>query len=253
MRIGSLFSGIGGLELGLERAGVGHVVWQCEIDPFCRAVLAKNWPHVVSRYTDVRTLSPENDPILYADLICGGFPCQDLSDAHTAGGRGAGLDGPKSGLWFELLRVIVNTAPRWIVVENIMPCERWLPRVRGDLHERGYSCVPLLVRASDVGAPHERPRCFAIAHTNGEGQPLRAVDVEVAGVRALSEARRDWGTAPPGGFRVADGVPSGVDRNRALGNAVVAACAEVVGRVIVALDAEKGSAGSATNTEGKDQ
>lgn len=90
MRIGSLFSGIGGLELGLERSGLGTVAWQCEIDPFCRAVLARHWPDAM-RYEDVRTVDATAPSV---DVICGGFPCQDVS---LAGKRG-GLDAPRSGL-----------------------------------------------------------------------------------------------------------------------------------------------------------
>ena len=92
--IGSLFSGIGGLELGLELAGVGHTVWQVECDPFCRQVLAKHWPKT-ERFDDVRNVGKHN--LKYVDVICGGFPCQDISYA----GKGAGLAGKRSGLWYE--------------------------------------------------------------------------------------------------------------------------------------------------------
>lgn len=234
--IGSLFSGIGGLELGLERAGLGPVLWQVEINPFSREVLAKHWPNV-TRYEDVREVAKP----AAVDLICGGFPCQDLSDAHTRDGRGGGLLGPKSGLWSEFRRIVRNVRPRFVLVENISPSIRWLPEVRRDLYELGYSCMPLLVRASDVGAPHERPRVFAVAYSHLEGEPPCAINAQVAGVRALSEARRNWGAAPPGGFRVDDGVSRAVDRNRALGNAVVPAAAEVAGRMIAMMAGQKGS------------
>ena len=113
MRIGSLFSGIGGLELGLERAGVGRVAWQVEIDPFCRAVLAKHWPDV-ERFEDVRSVGASNlSPV---DVICGGFPCQDVSLA----GLGRGLEGERSGLWFEYLRIVTEMRPRFVVVENVL-------------------------------------------------------------------------------------------------------------------------------------
>jgi len=229
LKIGSLFSGIGGLELGLEWAGVGRVVWQVECDPFCRKVLAKHWPGV-KQYEDVQKVGAELERV---DVVCGGFPCQDLSGAHTAGKR-RGLDGAKSGLWSEYLRIVESCRPTWIVVENVMPCRDWLPFVRRDLHEIGYSSVPVLLRACDVAAPHERPRCFVLAHADGKGEPLRAEHAKVAGLRALSKPGRHWGAPPPRGFRMDDGVPRGMDRLRCLGNAVVPQCAEVIGRIIVA-------------------
>lgn len=227
MRIGSLFSGIGGLELGLERAGLGYVAWQCEKDDYRRSVLERHWP-TVYRYDDVESIPRFPPPV---DILCGGFPCQDLSGAHTNGKR-RGLEGPKSGLWSQFRELAEGIEPDWVIVENVYPAHDWLPFVRRDLHEIGYSSVPFLLRAEDVGAPHERPRVFLVAHADSQGKPLRAVDAEVAGVRALSECRRDWGSTPPGGFRVDDGVPAGLDRLRALGNAVVPACAEVIGRMI---------------------
>ena len=110
MRIGSLFSGIGGLELGLERAGCGEVVWQCEADPFARRVLAKHWPGVPI-YGDVRSMGAWL-PVPDVDIICGGFPCQDISTA----GKGAGLDGTRSGLFFELARIVRVVRPRYLVL-----------------------------------------------------------------------------------------------------------------------------------------
>jgi DNA (cytosine-5)-methyltransferase 1 len=112
MRIGSLFSGIGGLELGLEWSGVGHTVWQVEREPFCRAVLAKHWP-AAERFDDVRTVGKAN--LAPVDLICGGFPCQDVSSA----GKGAGLAGERSGLWREFARILGELQPGWVVVENV--------------------------------------------------------------------------------------------------------------------------------------
>ena len=102
VKIGSLFSGIGGLELGLEWAGVGHTVWQVERDPFCRSILARHWPSA-ARFDDVRTVGAHNlEPV---DVICGGFPCQDISYA----GKGLGLAGERSGLWYEFARIIGET------------------------------------------------------------------------------------------------------------------------------------------------
>lgn len=232
MKIGSLFSGIGGLELGLERAGLGPVLWQVESDPYARKVLSKHWPHAERNITDVRKATSRN--LAPVDLICGGFPCQDLS---TAGhGKGHGLDGKQSGLWWEFLDIIRDTEPKWVVVENVSTRWReWVPSVRRGLCHSGYASLPLRVRACDVGAPHQRSRVFVVAYAYGEGEPTMPIDGEMARMQAAAIAgRQDWGHAPPEALGVANGVPHVMDRLRAYGNAVVPACAEVIGRTIVA-------------------
>ena len=115
MNVLSLFAGIGGLELGLERAGM-TVVGQVEINPFCRQVLAKHWPDV-PRHDDVRTTVEwwESEQRPHVDLICGGFPCQDISHA----GKRAGITGPKSSLWGAMLDTIRHIRPRYVLVENV--------------------------------------------------------------------------------------------------------------------------------------
>lgn len=156
--IGSLFSGIGGLELGLERAGLGPVAWQVEIDEKARAVLAKHWPDVDRSVTDVRSASAES--LRPVDLLCGGFPCQDVSGA----GKGAGLAGARSGLWFEYHRVIAELRPTWVVVENVASgARKWLPHVRHGLRDVGYHSAAVALSAFDVGAPHLRRRVFVVA------------------------------------------------------------------------------------------
>lgn len=177
LTIGSLFSGIGGLELGLEWSGLGRTAWQVEIDPFCRRVLERHWPQA-KRFDDVQAFGGAP-----ADLICGGFPCQDLSPA----GLRKGIDhGERSGLWREFARVVAASNPAWVVVENVGGTWRqWVPRVRGDLHRLGYASVPLRVRASDVGAWHERSRIFVVAHRDCAG--------ELQQKRRLSEERGRFG------------------------------------------------------------
>lgn len=245
MSIGSLFSGIGGLELGLERAGLGPVVWQCEIDPFCRAVLAKHWPNV-TRFEDVSR--PRSWPA--ADLICGGFPCQDVSSA----GARAGLAGARSGLWWMFAAVVAKVRPAWVVVENVASGVRlWLPAVRRHLCELGYRTRPYLLSAADVGAPHLRRRVFVVAHAHGESESPLAVDAEGARASAFdADATRigeigspfkgqercgPWEEPQPPMVRVVHGFPRGLDRarRRALGNAVVPQCAEAIGRLIRAM------------------
>jgi DNA (cytosine-5)-methyltransferase 1 len=157
VRIGSLFSGIGGLDLGLERAGVGRTVWQVEINPFCRRVLERHWPDAI-RYEDVTAVDwAQVEPV---EVLCGGFPCQDISIA----GRGAGLDGERSGLWSEYLRAIRSLRPAYVVVENVPALlARGMGRVLGDLAESGYDAEWDCVPAAAVGAPHLRDRVFILA------------------------------------------------------------------------------------------
>jgi len=158
MTVGSLFAGIGGFDLGFERAGF-EIRWQVEIDPFCLAVLEKHWPDV-RRYEDVRTVGAE---LGYVDVICGGFPCQDLSSA----GKRAGVDGDRSGLWREFIRIVGTCWPRCVVVENVHHAWReWVPVLRRALWDLGYPSLPIQVQASDFGAEHERKRVILVAHIN---------------------------------------------------------------------------------------
>lgn len=157
LTIGSLFSGIGGLELGLERAGLGPVLWQVEKEEFPRAVLAKHWPDA-ERFDDVcKVGAAELAPV---DLICGGFPCQDISLA----GRGEGLAGERSGLWLEYARVIRELRPRWVVIENVAALlSRGIDAVLGTLAALGYDALWDCIPAQAVGAPHRRDRVFMVA------------------------------------------------------------------------------------------
>lgn len=158
LNIGSLFSGIGGLELGLEVAGVGKTIWQVEQDDFCRNVLAKHWPEA-ERFDDIKTVGANN--LRYADIICGGFPCQDISLA----GSGAGLAGERSGLWGEMHRVIREIRPRFVIVENVPALTgRGLGTVLGDLASCGYDAQWDCISAASIGACHRRDRLFIIAH-----------------------------------------------------------------------------------------
>ena len=135
MRVLDLFSGIGGFSLGLERAGMTTVAF-CEVDPFCRAVLRKHWPEVPV-YDDVQTLSATRlvaDGI-GVDVICGGFPCQDISIA----GKGAGLAGKRSGLWYEFHRLIHEIKPHYAIIENVSALRsKGLDDVLRSLTEIGY-------------------------------------------------------------------------------------------------------------------
>jgi DNA (cytosine-5)-methyltransferase 1 len=229
LTVGSLFAGIGGFDLGFERAGF-EIKWQVEIDPFCRAVLAKHWPDV-RRYEDVRTVGPELERV---DVLCGGFPCQDISVAHTGPGAGAGLDGVRSGLWREYARIVRELRPSYVVVENSPALAiRGLDTVLGDLASLGFDAVWTTIRSSDVGARHRRERMFVCAHANRDGLqrrdggPLAHLAVSTLGDDV------DWPViSAPFGCRGVDGIPDRVDRTHALGNAVVPQITEWIARRI---------------------
>lgn len=183
---GSLFSGIGGIDLGLERAGM-QCAWQVEIDEYASKVLQKHWPNV-ARFRDIRTVGRVD--LEAVDLIAGGFPCQDISGA----GKRAGITGERSGLWSEFYRIICELRPRYVLVENVAallyPIKRKrngrvvsiehapIGRVLGDLASCGYDAEWQILSAAAFGAPHIRERVFIIAYParNGcegrEYQPL---------------------------------------------------------------------------------
>jgi DNA (cytosine-5)-methyltransferase 1 len=240
----SLFSGIGGFELGLERAGM-TVVGQVEINPFGRAVLRAHWPHV-PQHEDVRTAvdwwtSKERPQV---DVICGGFPCQDISNA----GKRAGITGARSGLWGAMLDTVRRLRPRYVLVENVSALAvRGLDTVLADLAGIGFDAEWATLRACDFGAPHNRERLFILAYsqdlhgvTRGrlEQSASRRPQIELGGLfsPSLSQRRRSadsWLAREPKVDRMVDGIPAVVDRLAALGNAVVPAVAEHIGRQLI--------------------
>lgn len=224
LRIGSLFSGIGGLELGLEWSGLGHTVWQVEANEYCQKVLAKHWPDA-ERFDDVRTVGVSN--LSTVDLICGGFPCQPFSTASR--GRRVAED-----LWPEMRRIVLEMRPRFVVAENVAywPIERSADHLRGE----GYKAAAIELPSSLVGSSHERVRWFMVADSNCNGQPRCAIDAEVACLSDLSGLDRLQNEPKCMGCH--DGIPHRMDRLRALGNAVVPQCAEVIGHIIKRLASE---------------
>jgi len=261
LRVLDLFSGIGGFSLGLERTGGFETVAFCEIEPFPRRVLAKHWPEVPC-YEDVRTLTGDTlarDGI-GVDVITGGFPCQDLSVA----GRRAGIgDGTRSGLWSEIVRLIGDLRPRYVIVENVAnllsgPSEHrggWFGRVLGDLAECGYDAEWENIPAAAVGLAHLRERVWLVAYSR---QVKRLCPI-FAGNDA---AKRAWGNAPermpngrrsqvgkkvpslfgrwvdqPNPLRVAYGLSDWSHRLAACGNAVVPQIPELIGRAILEAEA----------------
>lgn len=169
LTIGSLFSGIGGLELGLEQAGLGPVLWQVENDEHANTILAKRWPGV-ARFSDVRTVG--TDCLAPVDIVCGGFPCQDISYA----GKGAGLSGSRSGLWREFARIVGELGPRYVVVENVNALlRRGIGEVLGTLASFGYDAIWDCIPACAAGAPHRRDRIFIVAYAlEGRLSPPRS-------------------------------------------------------------------------------
>lgn len=166
-----LFSGIGGFSLGLQRTGGFETVAFCDFDKKTHAVLNKNFPGVPI-FDDVRTLKGEDVGTI--DIITGGFPCQDLSVA----GKGAGLAGERSGLWYEMHRLIKETQPRWVIAENVAVLRsRGLEEVLRSLAEIGYDAEWHCIPASAVGAPHRRDRIWIIAYPSCSGQ-LRTKQLE---------------------------------------------------------------------------
>jgi len=247
--MGSLFAGIGGFDLGFERAGF-KTSWQVEIDPYCRKVLAKHFPEA-ERFEDVRECGKHN--LRPVDVICGGFPCQDISVA----GKGAGIDGERSGLWREFARVIGELRPRFAVVENVPALlGRGISRVLGDMAEIGYDAEWDCISAASVGAPTIRDRVWILAYPGSESgesqgrinfqgrcdymfperdswaQKERSRDWElvemVPGVHPGSAA--DWWTRQSRVARSVNGIPRElVDaRNSGLGNAVVPQIPELI-------------------------
>lgn len=164
---GSLFAGIGGFDLGFERAGI-KTVWQVEIDPFCRKVLAKHFPEA-ERFEDVRKVGIGT--LSTVDVVCGGFPCQDIS---VAGNMLGIQEGERSGLWFEMRRVVSELRPRFVCVENVSNLLAGdVGRVLGDLAALGYDAEWECLSAAIVGAPHIRDRVFILAYPTGFGWNLQ--------------------------------------------------------------------------------
>lgn len=174
-----LFSGIGGFSLGLERAGMRTVAF-CEAERYCRMVLRAHWPKVPI-YERIETLTAARlarDGIEPPELICGGFPCQDISCA----GAGAGLDGARSGLWREFARLIGECRPAWVIIENVAQLRsRGLDRILADLAALGFDAEWHCIPAAPFGAPHLRDRVWIVAYADRER--LRLAEQRRAGRR----------------------------------------------------------------------
>jgi len=261
--IGSLFSGIGAFELGLMR-GIpnSHVIWNCEQDEFCRGILKKHWPNT-TQYTDITTINTKD--ITAPDIICAGYPCQDLSIA----GKQKGIhEGKKSSLYWYAWRIFRDLRPKIIVLENVANHLRLGgAEVLGSLAQIGYDAEWTTLSAQQFGAPHKRERLFIVAYSNGERlQKERAQQLTTGNIerrkldsfttysddsrlqeRVLSkpieqmrqstqsDSQNPFQTywektqAPSPICRVDDGIRNRVHRIKALGNAIVPQCTEYIG------------------------
>lgn len=248
LTVGSLFSGIGGIDLGLERAGM-RVIWQSEIDPYASKVLAKHWP-TVPNLGDVREI--DWSTVERPDVVAGGFPCQPVS--RIGGKRGQADD---KWLWPEFARCLRYLRPDYVIVENVpnllgIDGGRAAQEVFGDLAQLGFDAEWGVLPASAFGAPHTRKRAFIVAYAQGRAGGENGSSVpghgfwnvarpteerrtrRSGGGSSEAESGRGWWAVEPDLGRVAYGVPAQVDRIRCLGNAVVPQVAAWVGRQVLA-------------------
>lgn len=259
LKVLDLFSGIGGMSLGLERAGMETVAF-CEIDPFCQQILKKHWPDVPI-YDDVRTLDYDGS----VNLICGGYPCQGESVAGKLEG-----ENDDRWLWPAMFSLIQKHRPTWVIGENVANhANLSFPTVFVNLESEGYEVQPFIIPACAVDAPHKRERIWVLAHRHDTRQPTSEGPRQSERTRAGHDigrggsdvadtrrprwqkqylttkpnnqgysSRRDveergaWPTEPAV-CRMAHGVPNRSHRIRALGNAVVPQIPEIIGRAIM--------------------
>ncbi len=264
IKVGSLFSGIGGIEIAFEKSGF-ETEWFIENEPYAQTILKKRFPNALI-YGDVEKVNFEEVPRV--DILTGGFPCQDISCA----GKRVGIEGSRSSLWKYYAKAIGILRPRFAFIENVSELTiRGLNVVLADLAKIGYDAEWYNLSASSVGAFHQRERIFIIAYPhlnrkpnepiNGEqGQrflgEVSTSDVENSkcnrtneggrkengrGEKSIkypnipqctSEGDRGWWSVEPELGRVADGIPNRVDRIKCLGNSVVPQCAEVFAEAI---------------------
>lgn len=239
LKVLDLFTGLGGFSLGLERAGMETVAF-CEYEEHARLILNKHWSDIPI-HKDVRNL----DGRQYrgtVDVVCGGFPCQDLSNS----GRKEGINGERSGLYAEMLRIISECMPRYAIFENVTGLltgddGRWFAKFLYDLAEIGFDAEWHCISAAHVGAPHRRDRVWIIAYPSSERQQKQgklkpSISKEKDSYREASRFEYAFrkGSLPYvcGGH---DGFSSRVDRSaiKRLGNSVVPKICELIGRAII--------------------
>ena len=247
------FSGIGGLALGLK--DYCHTVAYCEFDKNCQQFLlnrmATNDLDNAPIWDDIRTL---NQTVLAAagigpiDIIVGGFPCQDASNA----GARRGLDGERTGLFFELMRLADETKAEWLFFENVQGLlTRNFERVTFEFSQRGYALRWIRISAGSLGAPHERERVFLLAHSNRKSEPdseerkvypskTSKMGERIEELQRLFDRNnisRIWEKGEPELVSLDDGIPKGLVKEvKAYGNAVVPIQAKVAFECLVGLN-----------------
>lgn len=262
MKVGSLFSGVGGFDLGLERAGF-TIEWQVENNEYCRRVLQKHWPKVPCHY-DIKTIDWRF--IQPVDVLCGGPPCQPFS---LIGQRRGAND--SRNLWPTTLVAVTTLRPRWVFFENVVGVERYLTEsVLPHLEAQGYTntpwgeIIPIALPACAVGAPQIRHRIWIVAHLASQqvgvsgqsrehgrveelslsylesvGRQQRNTDTRRDGERAATKKKRarfannDRWPSPPGVCRMDVRVPDWSHRIKAIGNSIVPQIAEALGKMIL--------------------
>lgn len=196
----SLFTGVGGFDLGLERAGI-QTVGQVEWDKDCQTVLKRHWPNT-PRWEDIQDVRGTDLPAY--DVLTGGFPCQDISVA----GKRAGLAGERSGLWYEFARIIAETSPTWVVIENVPGLlssnrGRDMGAILGTLGDNGYGFAWRVLDAQWFGVAQRRRRVFIVGHLGGDGaSQILAVGQGSAGHPPPSRETRQV-PPPPAGSNLA--------------------------------------------------
>lgn len=236
MTHGSLFSGIGGFELGAERAGIQNI-WNCEIDPFCRKILKQHYPKTV-QYEDIRNL--HNPPKV--DILSGGFPCQDIS----VSGKGVGIHGERSGLWKEMYRIIREIKPRYIIIENSPALTiRGMEYILCNLSESGYNAEWQCISNCQFGYPHKRERIYIIAYSNSyrwgidisRYEKVKSIFRKTPTSPDISIAAKRFYQLPDTKYvRTNDGVPDRVHRIKVLGNSVNPTITEYLFKCILNFD-----------------
>lgn len=244
MKVLDLFSGIGGFSLGLERAGHETIAF-CEIDEFAQKVLKKNWEGV-KIYNDIKQLTKQRlsvDGINEIGIITGGFPCQDLSQA----GFQKGLESERSGLWFEMLRLISELRPQYAIIENVAALLTgegggWFTKLLEGLAAVGYDAEWHCLRASTLGFPIQRDRIWIIAFPTEIGQthngallnPSAITDAWEASESIMGNPSWEWllTNGNMRDYRKDIGLPHAAHRIGALGNTIVPRFAEIIGNRI---------------------